>query len=297
MPKVIHPVTFAAHGSVDSYVVPVTGNYLIAATGAQGGAGGAAGGKGASVEGTFYLKKGDLLFFVVGKQGDRGRAATFGPEHPACGGGGGGGTFVWKATPSGNLPSWPLLVAGGGGGGGSEAGGDGRAGMDTGAQAETGVPNANGHGGVTNPCCHFGGGGGAGWLSPGASGPGPIYCHGGAHWVGGPGVFYGEMGGGAGGFGGGGGGGFLGYAAGGGGGFGGGFGGGQVESQLNRVRRSGGGSSYNAGLNQINRSGYHEGDGYATIAAATQPIVLEAPPSADSGTPFEAKATELKGGS
>jgi len=178
-----------------------------------------------------------------------------------------------------------LLVAGGGGGGGSECGGDGRAGIETDARAETGAPNANGYGGVTNPCCHFGGGGGAGWLSPGAHGPGPIYCRGGTHWAGGDGVTYGEMAGGDGGFGGGGGGGFLGYAAGGGGGFGGGFGGGQVESQSNRVRRSGGGSSYNAGLDQTNHSGCRAGCGRVTIAAVPEPIVLQAPPHSSPGSP------------
>ena len=294
MPKVVHPVIFDATRALCSYIVPFTGNYVIAAAGAQGGTGAEAGGKGAFVQGTFYLRKSEVLYIVVGSQGGGGRVTPFGPDHPACGGGGGGGTFVWKATATGTIPAWPLLVAGGGGGGGSEPGGDGRTGIEATPQGEAGIPAASGHGGAVNPCCHFGGGGGAGWLSPGSNGPGPIYCRGGNHWLGGDGVIYGHMAGGDGGFGGGGGGGFLGYAAGGGGGFSGGCGGGQVESTLNRVRRSGGGSSYNSGLDQTNHSGCRAGDGRVTITAVATPIVLQASPSADSGTPFEAKASESK---
>src|SRR6187549_2215838 len=155
MPKVVHPVIFDVSNAPCSYVVPLTGNYVVAAAGAQGGAGAEAGGKGAFVQGTFYLRKGDILYVIVGCQGGPSQAATFGPDHPPCGGGGGGGTFVWKGTPAGTMPAWPLLVAGGGGGGGSEPGGDGRAGIETAARAEIGVPNTNGYGGVTNPCCHF----------------------------------------------------------------------------------------------------------------------------------------------
>lgn len=295
MSKVLHPVVFDATRAPCSFVVPFTGNYVISAAGAQGGAGEGPGGKGAFVQGTFYLKKGDVLYIVVGGQGQPSHAAPFGPDHPPCGGGGGGGTFVWKGTLAGTIPAWPLLVAGGGGGGGSEAGGDGRAATETNAHPESAVTHTNGHGGLTNPCCYFGGGGGAGWLSPGAHGPGPIYCRGGTHWGGGAGVTYGEMAGGDGGFGGGGGGGFLGYAAGGGGGFGGGFGGGQVESHIHRVRRSGGGSSYNAGLDQTNHSGCRTGDGRVTIIAVLKPIVLQATAPDDSGTPFATKETELKG--
>jgi hypothetical protein len=293
MPEVNPPLTFAAHGAIENFFVPVTGHYLLTAAGAQGGEGGAAGGKGAYVEGTFFLRQGDVLQFVVGKQGGRSLAATGGPEHPPCGGGGGGGTFVWKCASDGKTPVWPLLVAGGGGGGGTETGGDGHAAIETRAKAETGMIIALGHGGVTNPCCHFGGGGGAGWLSPGANGPGPIYCRGGARWAGGDGVSYGQMSGGTGGFGGGGGGGFLGYAAGGGGGFGGGFGGGQVESHSGLVRRSGGGSSYNSGRNPINRSGCQEGDGRATIAALVKTIISQESSVPDSGSPFTAKAGQF----
>jgi hypothetical protein len=285
MPKVILPVTFVACGAIRSYVVPVTGNYLIAAAGAQGGDGGAPGGKGAFVQGMFYLRQSDVLHVVVGRQGGPGRVANFRTEHPPCGGGGGGGTFVWKGTRDGTMPAWPLLVAGGGGGGGREEGGDARAAVLTETKTQTGLASTYGHGGITNPCGHFGGGGGAGWLSAGAQGPGPIYCHGGAHWTGAAGIAYAEMAGGDGGFGGGGGGGFLGYAAGGGGGFSGGLGGGQMESRATRVLSSGGGSSYNAGLNQINLSGQHFGQGCATITAVVTPIVLHAPAQTASGFP------------
>lgn len=289
MPKVVLPVTFVACSALRSYVIPVTGNYLIAAAGGQGGDGSAPGGKGAFVQGMFYLRQGDVLQVIVGRQGGSCRVASFRAEGCPCGGGGGGGTFIWKDT-RGTMPAWPLLVAGGGGGGNREEGGDGQASLQTEAKVRTGVSSPNGHGGITNPCIHFGGGSGAGWLSVGAQGPGPIYCHGGTHWTGGAGVAYGELAGGDGGFGGGGGGGFLGYAAGGGGGFGGGFGGGQVESHSHRLLRSGGGSSYNAGLNQINLSGQHFGQGVVTITAVPSPIVVHAPAVGRSAEMLRAKS-------
>lgn len=276
MPEIIPSVTFFACGSLQSYLVPVTGAYVISAAGAQGGAAESPGGKGAQVQGEFYLKRYDLLTILVGMQGQAGWHQSFSPQDTACGGGGGGGTFIWKTSPTVARPVWPLLVAGGGGGGGGETGGPGWVEQDP---AENATPAI----GAPQPGSayvhrHFGGGGGAGWHGAGASGPGPIYCNGGTQWLGGTGIAYGQMRGGDGGYGGGGGGGFLGYAAGGGAGFVGGNGGGQLECQVNRVIRSGGGSSYNSGRNPINFTGRQTGHGHAIVSAVSTPIILRAPP-------------------
>jgi len=268
-------VTFAACGAIQSYVIPATGSYLISAAGAQGGAGQAPGGRGAFVQGLFYLREGEVVNFVVGQHG--GPGLVCGLERAACGGGGGGGTFVWKGAPAGPTPTWPLLVAGGGGGGGCDEGGDGWVRSDAITRPGCTKGTRPGHGGVTDPCRHFGGGGGTGWFHAGTNGPGPIYCRGGERWGGGAGIVHGGMCGGDGGFGGGGGGGFLGYAAGGGGGYDGGHGGGQVECQLSHVSPSGGGSSYNAGRNQTNQTGFQSGHGAATITAIDVPSLPPAP--------------------
>lgn len=271
MTQNFRPVLFPASGRIQSHVVPLTGNHVIVAAGAQGGAGKTAGGLGAMVEGMFYLRQGEVLHVVVGLQGGAGWTPGFAPDLTACGGGGGGGTFIWKTTPQGTLPSWPILVAAGGGGGGHVPGGAGRAGGDALPNTRFDPVSRVGKGGLTDPCWHFAGGGGTGWLSPGTNGPGPTYCEGGRQWDGGEGLVYGDIRGGNGGFGGGGGGGFLGHACGGGGGFGGGAGGGLVDSRLHWMSPSEGGISYNAGRHQINRTGAQAGDGFATITAAVVP--------------------------
>jgi hypothetical protein len=283
MPEIAPPATFFACNSLQTYVVPLTGDYIISVAGAQGGAAKGTGGKGAQIQGLFYLKRHEILTIVVGMQGQQGWHHAFAPEDAACGGGGGGGTFIWKTTASGDRPIWPLLVAGGGGGGGDEQGGDGWTGFDPAEKYE-----ADGINGqiLRYSCRHFGGGGGAGWVKPGMSGPGPIYCHGGTRWLGGAGVAYGAMRGGDGGFGGGGGGGFLGYASGGGAGFVGGNGGGQAECQLDRVIRSGGGGSYNSGRNAANFTGRQTGHGHAIVSAVCSPIVVHAPPLSPAVTPL-----------
>lgn len=249
------PITFVATGSLQSYIVPQTGYYLLEASGAQGGAGGGPGGKGARLRGTFYLEQYDVLHILVGKQGTPGDT----PHEPA--GGGGGGTFIWKSPLPTPLPKKPLLAAGGGGGG---AGGDGLVCIDGGDGAAPG--GRNGHGGESDlDNLHYSGGGGSGWLSGGDIGSTPTLCGGGTLWHGGAGAQYLHNTGGSGGFGGGGGGAFLGCGSGGGGGFSGG-GGGTLAGP-----HAGGGGSYNAGAFQQNLPGIHVGHGCVTILAIPAP--------------------------
>ena len=274
MSKIVCPVTYIACRAIQSYIIPFTGNYVLTAAGAQGGAGASPGGRGARVEGLFYFRQGEILEIIVGMQGGAGWQRAFAPDHTACGGGGGGATWIWKTAAANSRPTWPLLVAGGGGGGGHETGGAGWANEEPAESDAAGLTSLA----VTYPCRHFGGGAGASWNYPGGPGPGPIFCHGGTHWEGGAGIGYGEMCGGDGGYGGGGGGGFLGYAAGGGAGFAGGQGGGQTEGKISRVIRSGGGSSYNSGRYACNITGGQPGNGHAMITALAPSIVLQARP-------------------
>ncbi len=278
MSKINAPIVFMAVGTIQSYVVPATGRYILEAAGAQGGPGGGPGGKGARVQGTFKLTEGDVLQMVVGQQGTAGttphqpaggggggsfvwKSATA-RLLPAGGGGGGGGSFVWKGAAARLLPTRPLLVAGGGGGGN---GGDGLITMD--AARGDGPGGRNGQGGATDlGDFHYSGGGGTGWLTPGANGSAPTYCRGGSHWDGGMGADYSGNRGGNGGFGGGGGGAFIGSGSGGGGGYSGGGGGTQVGLG------GGGGGSYIGGENQINTPGIQIGDGYISIVAVPAPF-------------------------
>ncbi len=246
-------LAFTYSGTVQNYVVPSTGSYVIEAAGAQGGSGGGPGGKGARLKGVFDLNEGDCLQIVVGQQGIPGSSI-----HLAAGGGG-GGSFVWLGMSNDKRRAQLLLAAGGGGGG---AGGEGVISADAGDAAVRG--GRNGHGGsadVTN--FHFSGGGGAGWLSGGGNGSSPTYCFGGTHWRGGGGANYcGNLGGG-GGFGGGGGGAFLGYGSGGGGGYSGGGGGTQTGAG------GGGGGSFNIGRQQENTPGTQLGHGSVWVLAVS----------------------------
>lgn len=274
MPKINAPTVFIGIGTIQFYVVPTTGRYVIEAAGAQGGAGRGPGGKGARVKGTFNLVAGEVLQIVVGQQGTSGST----PPRPARGGGegaylwngatarfmpagGGGGSFVWKGSMACALPAKPLLAAGGGGGNG----GDGVVTIDAARGAGSG--GRNGHGGASDlGYFHYSGGGGTGWLSAGANGSAPTFCRGGEHWAGGVGFDYCGNHGGNGGFGGGGGGAFIGCGSGGGGGYSGGGGGTQAGPG------GGGGSSYNAGDNQTNTPGVQTGDGEVSIAAVPTPV-------------------------
>ena len=99
---------------IQIWSVPVTGRYIIEASGASGANGTDSnqsewriGGLGAKMEGTFALAKGAKLKILIGQEGHR--TADFGDKP----GGGGGGTFVTL------LDDTPLIIAGGGGGGGT----------------------------------------------------------------------------------------------------------------------------------------------------------------------------------
>ncbi|HWA24770.1 MAG TPA: glycine rich domain-containing protein [Lacunisphaera sp.] len=287
MPKLPTPVLFSATGSLQLYLVPESGRYLIEAAGAQGGGNSAVrGGKGALVRGVFNLKAGDFLNLVVGKQGLPGldlpaldetatvlilqESANLVPAL-SRGGGGGGGSFVWKNTLTGGRPDWPMLAAGGGGGGGAVPGGDARETSD--ATPGKGVGGRHGHGGSSDQdIFYYGGGGGTGWLTPGTHGGGPTFCQGGAHWGGGLGASFGGYTGGHGGYGGGGGGCFFRAGAGGGGGYSGGGGGGGKTGLS-----GGGGGSYNSGLEPCNIAGCHAGDGWIKITCLAPTVTDRVP--------------------
>ncbi len=256
---------FYGTGFIQTYVVPVTGSYVIEASGAEGGSGGGGAGKGARIRGTFGLTRGDVLQIVVGLQGKRG-GTYFKPA-----GGGGGGSFVWLGALPYPLPTQPMIAAGGGGGG---PGGDAVISID--AEGGMGLGGLCGYGGSTDYVdFHYSGGGGAGWRSNGAMGSSPTYSGGGVRWMGGQGAHYCGHSGGTGGFGGGGGGSIIGHGSGGGGGYSG--GGGGTENGPG----GGGGSSYNSGTDQVNIPGIQTGDGCVSIqwVAVSSPTYVQDAPS------------------
>ncbi|XP_071963300.1 tyrosine-protein kinase receptor-like isoform X2 [Antedon mediterranea] len=122
---------------VQMWTVPVTRLYRIAAKGASGGRGieSSQDSVGAVVVGTFNLTKGDVLYILVGQEGesacdedhkllaphceglDDKTRADYGPGGRHAGGGGGGGGASYVAMFNETSGEWyPLLVAGGGGG-------------------------------------------------------------------------------------------------------------------------------------------------------------------------------------
>lgn len=144
---------------VQSFTIPSNGKYRITAAGASGGDGSSASpGKGAVIQGTFTLSKGDNLKIIVGQKGLNSGEM----------GGGGGGSFVWRDWNEG-----PLIVAGGGGGTGDSAQSSctahgGNASLNTrgtGAACNSYAPGQNGQGGDSGG--HAGAGGG--WFTNGAS--------------------------------------------------------------------------------------------------------------------------------
>jgi hypothetical protein len=84
------PTTFAYTGKTDTYTVPYTSLYDIAALGAQGGdaPGGAVGGKGASISGDVVLTQGEVLQIAVGGRDSQGASDLFSGVF-----GNGGGSF------------------------------------------------------------------------------------------------------------------------------------------------------------------------------------------------------------
>ena len=242
-----------SHG-IQIWSVPVTGRYIIEASGASGANGTdliqsewRIGGLGAKMEGTFALAKGAKLKILIGQEGHH---TTDFPDRP---GGGGGGTFVTL------LDDTPLIIAGGGGGGGTpkkqyEDGDPGQAtenGTRCGGTRGNGGQPCNADTGNVDPVILSGGG--AGFKGNGGGGVGATtsslsFINGG---TGGtcP-VSKGGFGGGSFGF----------VAGGGGGGY---SGGGVVGSSSSGV--AGGGGSYNIGTNQQNKAGVNKGDGKVII--------------------------------
>jgi hypothetical protein len=239
-------------GGMQTWAVPqgVT-SIQIEACGAEGGTASdntSFGGYGAVISGIFTVTPGMECSIVVGGMGLNGSGVA-----SSRGGGGGGGTFVY----SGNN----LFIAAGGGGG-ARYSGSGRSGMNanvgnngTSDQFNLSSGGTNGSGGGIYNSNGYDGGGGAGWLSDGAS---VAQTSGGKTkpaWTGGSAFTYttgingGYGGGGGSNHGSGGGGGY----SGGGGGYNAGGGGG-----------GGGGGSYNSGTNQSSASN-HTGHGTVTI--------------------------------
>lgn len=124
---------------IQKWTVPKTGVYRIKAYGAQGGQGSdnIAGntsqgvpGSGIVISANFYLTISDVLYILVGQQGQLTPTAVNGSDTD---GGGGGGTFVARRVASSSLSQYyfnpdscyvtPLIVAGGGGGGSSDGNG------------------------------------------------------------------------------------------------------------------------------------------------------------------------------
>ena len=239
---------------IQIWSVPVTGRYIIEASGASGANGTdliqsewRIGGLGAKMEGTFALAKGAKLKILIGQEGHR---TTDFPDRP---GGGGGGTFVTL------LDDTPLIIAGGGGGGGTpkkqyEDGDPGQAtenGTRCGGTRGNGGQPCNADTGNVDPVILSGGG--AGFKGNGGGGVGATtsslsFINGG---TGGtcP-VSKGGFGGGS----------FSFVAGGGGGGY---SGGGVLRSSSSGV--AGGGGSYNIGTNQQNKAGVNKGDGKVII--------------------------------
>lgn len=255
-----------SNNGIQSWTVPVAGNYRVYARGGQGA--GANGGYAAIMQGDFTFAANDVIRVVVGQVG-----GSQPGEPNACGGG--GGSFVLKGA--GNLVSNILVIAGGGGGSPatysiSRHANTGTSGnWGAGVNNTDGAPGINGNGGnksVFNNDQDRGAGGGGFFtdgqsiLQPGFLGAaqgGTAFlngCYGGSH----------NTTGADGGFGGGGAVWTTGYRAGGGGGGYSGGGGGQTNTNTN-TQCGGGGGSFNSGINQVNSIGTATGDGIVIITA------------------------------
>lgn len=218
----------ACTGKIEELLVPESRPYRIVVKGAKAADGDkGAGGRGAVIEATFDLAKGDKLAVLCGQMSSK---STRGDS------GGGGGTFVAL-----NGRANPLIVAGGGGG----TSGDGANGLDASLNAEgsngdpfptAGVGGKAGAGGRFGLLSTGGGGGGfngdgvADSANPRINSPGQSFVNGG---MGGLNGGFGG-GGGTGNCGGGGGGGY----SGGGGGHSGGGGGSFVAPSGTLVRKA-----------------------------------------------------------
>ena len=290
LPSIGSTTTVGYDGTIDSFVVPVTGEYEILASGASGGADleGYAGGSGAEIGGIFSLTAGQNLSIAVGGQGAAGKEG---------GGGGGGGSFVV-------LGATPLVVAGGGGGADGSSGGAGQTGTAGGAGG--GASNTAGGGGTGGGGGEGGAYGGGGGGFDGTGGLGGVHGEAGVGGSGYPklqgglpaGVSsrVGGVSGGRGGFGGGGGGAIYSYSGGdlaggggGGGGYSGGGGGGEAALFSTRATAGGGGGSFDGGTDQLLVAGENSGNGSVTIiqlsaSTITVPAADQLQPAVPGGT-------------
>ena len=228
---------------IQKFVIPISGEYIIEANGAAGYNSSLrySAGKGASVRGTFKLRKGSTLYVLVGQQG-------YVPSD-IWGGPGGGASYVAIKTCSSkynfvfdNCFITPLIVAGGGGGSGdTNSGGLPKNGEDgTCEELEDG-------GGINNETQASGG---AGFSINSANDKTLSFLNGSVSctYTDSAGTSYGSFGGG----------GCSNNAGGGGGGFKGG------DSGIYGARGLGG-SSYNSGRSKSCKSGANIGLGYVTF--------------------------------
>ncbi|KAI8520409.1 hypothetical protein Bbelb_001630 [Branchiostoma belcheri] len=160
-----HLVTL--HDGIQHFTVPETVTYSIEAAGAAAGWGPedlkSARGRGAVMNGTFRLEKGETLKILVGQEGAE--------IENSIGVGGGGGTFVTKSD------NTPLIIAGGGGGGGKGLkthnplcdGTVSTAGNRSFAVKKTGYSGGTDGQGATEWEDNYMGGGGGGLLTDGGS--------------------------------------------------------------------------------------------------------------------------------
>ena len=243
---------------IQIWTVPVTGSYVIEASGASGANGTEVdsvppspwkrGGLGAKITGTFQVKQGTQLKILVGQEGGTTTAFFSRP------GGGGGGSFVTL------LDDTPLIVAGGGGGGGAgynfTDGDPGRAtrnGTQCGGTQGSGGKVCNANTGKIDR--KLVAGGGSGIRGDGYTGLGGPFAEAALSFInGGTGgksdLANGGFGGGS----------FAVTSGGGGGGY---SGGGVLSNK--KKGTAGGGGSYNVGENQHNVAGANNGDGKVVI--------------------------------
>lgn len=97
---------FSATGTIQTYLVPATGDYLIEACGAQSISQSGVTANGDRLYGVFFLRRGDTLKIVVG-----GHAL---PDADGQNYGGDGGSIVWLASGASAAPAKLLLAAAGG---------------------------------------------------------------------------------------------------------------------------------------------------------------------------------------
>ncbi len=260
------------NAGVQSFTIPIAGNYKIEAWGAAGGtqlfSPGYPGGKGAYMSGSFTFSAGTVLKIIVGQMG--GNTQGVPADNAAPGGGGGSFVYINATDPT------PLIAAGGGGGGGRFPGSLDANTTTSANVAFIGAPGGiNGNGGGVNAGIgsSYWAGSGAGWLTDGTGGnqstiynylAGSTGAGGGRRPANGAqgGVRYndGTDEGGDGGFGGGGGGGSDNMGTGGGGGY---SGGGGASGTNNNT--GGGGGSFNSGINQLNTAATNTTHGKVVI--------------------------------